>query len=103
LRAPLCVAPRAPATPPSPSLPPPATGGGTPRPNVPADVPEYFLAATAAGEALLYKPMVMGTAKLHFVHAKLALDQWQTTAYLAPLADGGQILWNEAQTLPDLK
>ena len=33
------------------------------RPSVPADVPEYFLAATAAGEALLYKPMVMGSVK----------------------------------------
>ena len=79
-------------------------GGGTPRPNIPADVPEYFLATTAAGEALLYKPMVMGTAKLHFVDSKLALDQWQTTAYLAPLSDdGGQIVWDEAQALPDLK
>jgi hypothetical protein len=88
----------------SPSLPSVASGGGTPRPNVPAEVPEYFLAAITAGEALLYKPMVMGTAKLHFVDAKLALDQWQTTAYLAPLADdGGQILWDEAQALPDLK
>ena len=75
-----------------------------PRPNMPADVPEYFLAATAPGGALFYKPMVMGTAKLHFIDAKLALDQWQTTAYLAPLSDdGGQILWDQAQMLPDLK
>ena len=74
------------------------------RPSIPSDVPEYFLAATAAGESLLYKPMVMGTAKLHFVDAKLALDQWQTTAYLAPLSDdGGQILWDQAQSVPELK
>jgi hypothetical protein len=72
------------------------------RPNIPAD--EYFLAATAAGESLLYKPMVMGTAKLHFVDAKLALDQWQTTAYLAPLSDdGSRVLWDEAQSVPELK
>ena len=83
---------------------PAPTAAPAPRPNIPADVAEYFLAATAAGEPLLYKPMVMGTAKLHFVDARLALDQWQTTAYLAPLSDdGGQILWEEAQTLPDLK
>ena len=74
------------------------------RPSVPADVPEYFLAATAAGDALLYKPMMMGSVKLHFVDAKLALDQWQTTAYLAPLADdGGEVLWDEAKNIPDLK
>jgi hypothetical protein len=71
---------------------------------VPADVPEYFIAATAAGEALLYKPMVMGSAKLHFVDAKLALDQWQTTAYLAPLSDDGtDVLWAEAASVPELK
>ena len=64
-------------------------GEAASRPSVPADVPEYFLAATAAGDALLYKPMVMGSVKLHFVDAKLALDQWQTTAYLAPLSDSG--------------
>jgi hypothetical protein len=53
---------------------------------------------------LLYKPMVMGSAKLHFVDAKLALDQWQTTAYLAPLSDDGSaVLWDEATSTPDLK
>jgi hypothetical protein len=91
---------------PTPTLPRPAgegreVGG---KQNVPADVPEYFLAATAAGEALLYKPMVMGSAKLHFVDAKLALDQWQTTAFLAPLSDdGSEVLWNEATSIPELK
>ena len=92
----------------SPSLPSAASGGervGASRDQTSrADVPEYFLAATAAGDALLYKPMVMGSVKLHFVDAKLALDQWQTTAYLAPLADdGGEVLWNEATNIPDLK
>jgi len=81
-----------------------AAGEASSKPGVPADVPEYFLAATTAGESLLYKPMVMGTAKLHFVDAKLALDQWQTTAYLAPLSDdGGTVLWDEAQSSPELK
>jgi hypothetical protein len=75
-----------------------------PRPTVPSDVPEYFLAATAAGEALIYKPMVMGSARLHFVDAKLALDQWQTTAFLAPLSDdGSEVLWSEATSIPELK
>jgi hypothetical protein len=94
----------------APSLPSPASGGGigagavASRPNVPADVPEYFLAATAAGETLLYKPTVMGSAKLHFVDSKLALDQWQTTAYLAPLSDdGNEVLWAEATSIPELK
>ncbi len=98
------------AAPTTSTQPSPARGGGqggdatTARPNMPADVPEYFLSATAAGDSLLYKPMVMGSAKLHFVDSKLGLDQWQTTAYLAPLSDdGSEALWNEASSIPELK
>jgi len=99
----LMAAKRTATTPVAAASPPPAAAASA-RPNVPADVPEYFLAATAAGDGLLYKPMVMGVAKLHFVDAKLALDQWQTTAYLAPLSDDGNtVLWDEATALPDLK
>lgn len=96
------MAPRRTATPAaSPSVPSPSAAS---RPNLPADVPEYFLAATAAGDTLLYKPMVMGSAKLHFVDSKLGLDQWQTTAYLAPFSDdGNEVLWNEATSIPELK
>jgi hypothetical protein len=97
------MAPHRTATPPAAAARAPS-GEASSRPNIPADVPEYFLAATAAGDTLLYKPMVMGSAKLHFVDSKLALDQWQTTAYLAPLSDdGNEVLWDEATTVPDLK
>jgi hypothetical protein len=48
--------------------------------------------------------MVMGLAKLHFIDSKLALDQWRTTAYLAPLSDdGSDALWAEAKPGADLK
>jgi hypothetical protein len=74
------------------------------RPAVPAEVPEYFLPATSGAGAVLYKPMVLGLAKLHFVDAKLALDQWQTAAYLAPFDDDGKTaLWSEAKPHNDLK
>jgi hypothetical protein len=75
-----------------------------PRPGLPADVQEYFVPSTPGPEAITYKAMVLGTAKLHFVDAKLGLDQWQTLAYLAPLADdGGGALWNEAQAAAGLR
>jgi len=45
----------------------------------------------------------MGLGKLHFVDSSLALDQWRTLAYLAPLSDEGAPLWNEAKTAVDLK
>jgi hypothetical protein len=75
-----------------------------PRPALPAEVTEYFAPATGGTGPLFYKPMIVGFAKLHFVDAKLALDQWQTAGRVAPLADDGkQALWNEAAQHSDLK
>ncbi|HKZ72854.1 MAG TPA: hypothetical protein VJ011_02250, partial [Steroidobacteraceae bacterium] len=70
-----------------------------PRPSVPGDVTEYFVPATPGPEAVTYRPMVFGAAKLHFVDAKLGLDDWQTLGFLAPLAEGDrEPLWSEAQS-----
>lgn len=75
-----------------------------PRPVLPAEVPEYFLAATPGDGALSYRPMVLGAAKLHFVDAKLGLDQWTTTTWLAPLADDGKsVAWAEGAAQDDLR
>ncbi|MCU0760257.1 MAG: hypothetical protein MUF07_13810 [Steroidobacteraceae bacterium] len=81
------------------SAPPPA-----PRPVLPPEVPEYFLAAKPGEGAVSYRPMVMGAAKLRFVDARLGLDQWTTTTWLAPLADDGkQALWAEGSAQDDLR
>jgi hypothetical protein len=48
--------------------------------------------------------MIAGFGKLHFVDAKLALDEWQTSGWLAPLDDGGgNASWVDATTEPQLK
>jgi hypothetical protein len=89
-------------------------GGGTqasgpaaaaaPRPVLPADVVEYFLPATRGSGPVEYRPMVVGLAKMHFVDAKLGLDQWSTTAWLAPLGeDGKEALWAEGSAHEGLK
>jgi hypothetical protein len=76
----------------------------TSRPNVPPDVPEYFLAPQADAADITYRPMIMGIARLHFIDSKLALDQWRTNAYLAPLSDdGGEVSWEDARVSADLK
>ena len=78
---------------------PPAT-----RPAVGAGISEYFLRPTKGTGAVLYKPMVAGFAKLHFVDSKLALDEWQTAGWLAPLDDGaGNASWEDASHDPQLK
>jgi hypothetical protein len=65
---------------------------------------EYFLPATKGTGLITYKPLVMGLAKLHFIDAKLALDVWRSSAYVAPLADDNSgVLWSEAKASTDLK
>jgi hypothetical protein len=74
------------------------------RPAVGAGIPEYFLAATKGSGAVLYKPMIAGFAKLHYVDSKLSLDEWQTSGWLAPLADGsGAASWEDATRDGQLK
>ena len=59
------------------------------RPAVGSGINEYFLAPTRGSGAVLYKPMIAGFGKLHYVDARLNLDEWQTAGWLAPLDDGG--------------
>jgi hypothetical protein len=74
------------------------------RPPVGAGIAEYFLGATKGTGPVLYKPMVAGFAKLHFVDSKLALDEWQTAGWLAPFDDGGgNASWEDASHDGQLK
>jgi hypothetical protein len=62
-----------------------------------AGISEYFLQPTRGSGSVLYKPMIAGFGKLHFVDSKLALDEWQTAGWLAPLDDGGgNASWEDA-------
>jgi hypothetical protein len=75
----------------------PDSASAGPRPPVGPGITEYFLAASAGSGAILYKPMVAGFAKLHFVDARLGLDAWETSGWLAPLDDGGgNASWQDA-------
>lgn len=69
-----------------------------------AGATEYFIPATKGTGPITYKPLVMGLAKLHFIDAKLALDAWRSSAYLAPFADDESgAVWPEAKVSADLK
>ena len=70
----------------------------------PAGAAEYFLAATTGTGPITYKPAVVAFAKLHFIDARLGLDQWRTNAYIAPFSDAGtEPQWTEATVSADLK
>ena len=50
---------------------------------VPPDVPEFFIprrARSRAGESLLYRPALLGIARLHFAEKKAGIDYWETLA-----------------------
>ncbi len=68
------------------------------RPVLPPDVPAFYLRPRKPAGPLVYKPMVIGLSKLHFVDAKAALDTWVGHTHLAPFsADGRDALWEEAE------
>jgi len=70
------------------------------RPAVPAGVKETFLpwrGAAQPGERLVYRPSLLGAAKVHFVDAKAQVDAWVDAALIAPIADGG--VWDAAEDL----
>lgn len=74
------------------------------RPAVGAGIAEYFLAATRGNGPVLYKPMVAGFAKLHFIDSKLGLDEWQTAGWLAPFDDAnGNAAWADSSRDTSLK
>jgi hypothetical protein len=81
-----------------------APTAAAPRPLLPSGVREYFLPVTHGSGAIEYRPMVAGSAKLHFVDAKLGLDVWQTAHWIAPLADDGRsVMWEEMRDTSALR
>jgi len=82
----------------------PAGQPASQRPVVPPDVKESFLAggSAPAGKRLVYRPGLLGTARLHYVHAKSGTDVWQNVALWAAL-QGGETgdVWAAAEELAE--
>ena len=80
-------------------------------PTLPPDVPQYFLpprGMVPGGKRLVFRPSLVGVAKVHFVNSPAKLDHWSDLALLAPLGDGGfGSPWDQAEVLenaqPDLR
>lgn len=61
-----------------------STGGQ--RPLLPPEVPEFFLphrGKSATGSSMLYRPAVIGTARVHFAQSATGVDIWETLTLLA--------------------
>jgi len=75
------------------------------RPVLPPDVAERFLARRASvpqGGRVLYRPAILGTARVHFVKATSGIDEWQDVALLSPVGDTlAADVWNESEDMSE--
>jgi hypothetical protein len=81
------------------SVPASASTPASARPPVPSGVKEVFIpwrGSPQAGERLVYRPALLGTAKLHFVDPKSATDTWVDRTLLLPLP-GEDAAWDQAE------
>ena len=71
-----------------------------PRPLLPPGIAEFFLASRQSPSAgkLVYRPALVGRAKVHFVDAKTGTDVWQKVTLLAPAVDqAADSVWEQAK------
>jgi hypothetical protein len=80
----------------------PASGA---RPMVPPDVPVFFVprhGALEPGSSLLYRPGILGVARLHYADKKAGIDHWETLALLCRIEDVVPAEpWAESQPFAD--
>jgi hypothetical protein len=64
---------------------------------LPPDVEEAFLPVNGATTGILYRPRVLGLAKLHYVDKSAGVDEWLSLGLAAAISDDGKdALWSEA-------
>lgn len=77
-----------------------AAAGSGPRPVLPAEVPQCFLpirVPISARSRVVYRPMILGLAKVFYSDAKLGVELEEARALLTPLGDGLVALdWDHA-------
>jgi hypothetical protein len=76
----------------------PAAGAQAGRPVLPPDVPQYFLPAAGGGQAVRYRPAVLGSATIYFRDAKAGVEGEETVNLLAELGPVGAD-WESARPL----
>lgn len=78
------------------------------RPVLPPEIEEYFFPVRGLDNDLVYRPALLGTAKVHFVSSRHDVDRWDEVTLLSLTGDDVEPdLWNEADEwdeddLPDL-
>lgn len=72
------------------------------KPIVPSGISEFFWIKPSQSKNICYRPLILGSAKLHFVDTKNKIDTWQGLDLLAGL-DQGSVLWDESENFTAAK
>lgn len=78
-----------------------ATGA---RPMLPPDVPEVFApqrGEVSVGAQLVYRPSLLGTARVHYAQTTNKVDHWQERAFVLPIEDDASVDWANAQQIEE--
>jgi hypothetical protein len=63
-------------------------------------VEEAFLPINGATTGIIYRPRVLGMARLHYADKSAGVDEWQSLGLAAAISDDGkEALWNEAEEI----
>ncbi len=74
------------------------------RPVLPPDLVELFFPVNSPTENIIYRPALLGQAKLHYVHAKSDIDQWDDVTLIRPGGDSIPAdVWSEADEWDEAK
>lgn len=68
-------------------------------PVLPSKVEEAFLPVSGAlgpQDRLVYRPALLGQARLHFISAREKIDKWSSLSLLSPLSRDEEFTWEEA-------
>jgi hypothetical protein len=75
----------------------------TSRPVLPPNIPELFFPVRTTADPLVYRPALLGEAKVHFVAARDDVDRWEDVTLLTVTTDDiPPDFWHQADDLPDL-
>ncbi len=81
-----------------------AVGTSASRPMLPPDIPQYFVPVRGvqrAGNRLIYRPVVLGSALVRFADVKAGIDTQEDLTWLAPIQDGAvPVEWEQATAAP---
>ena len=95
----------APAAAPAPAaVPPPAAAVAAAKTVLPSAIAQVYLRPQdlPAGGAVVYRPALLASARIHFVDLRQKLDAWQTVRHLVPLdPESGQLRWTGAGPAPE--